>query len=527
MGATATESPPAESPLAKRSPATAKRAPSAVAHSLPAIRSPTVPSLQPMPLHPPPQHQPAQPYHYDSLSASVPPHQDHYGSLAGTSQTQPQYHSQPPLPQPHDPSPQHLAGYAQTAGVQVSAAPGVGTVPARFLSAATNTQQHQQQQLPALASHQLGLAAHSAPMHASAVSAPAAATAPTPSAQLPQPFVSPHGIPTSLLGHGSAVANAEYGVWFYPHHHLAQADRSMGMAGMAGSASASPLSQHTIASTDQSYPLHGQFDSQMRYMAVPGQPSGAPKPVVSAALPIDRSLRPISIASHHHQQQQQHGLAAMHYSQSSAYPSHAQYHPSYYHPQHQMPQQTLYPSILPNQPQHPQHHPPFQAHPSALAATAPMSECSSAHTSVGAAANGGVMHPSAYNAMPPSSIDSVPCEQVSAAQVAAAVAAAAVSAHSIPASSTAAGVGPGAPGSASGSTIGFGGSRLAVGANDPEHPAIPAFKFSMSMPTNSESSIPEYFEVSIRTSDCAIFWSNYASFCMANLFATHTIHCCH
>ncbi|KAJ2794645.1 hypothetical protein H4R20_006154, partial [Coemansia guatemalensis] len=475
----------------------------------------------PMPLHPPPQHQQHHPapapasYHYDSLAASAQPQQQHYDSLAGSAQApQPQYHTQPPLPPPQlqDTSQQHLAGYAQSAAAQVSAAPGIGTVPARFLSAATtSTQQQQQQQLPALGSHQLGLVGHSAPLPAPApapaVSAPTAATAPTPSAQLPQPFVSPHGIPTSLLGHGAAVANAEYGVWFYPHQPLPQTDRSMGMAGMAGSASASPLSQHTIASTDQSYPLQGQFDSQMRYMAVPGQPSGASKPMVSAALPIDRSLRPISIASHQQQQQQQqqqHGLAAMHYSQSPAYPSHAQYHPSYYHPQHQMPQQALHPSILPSQPQHPQHHPPFPAQPSALAATAPMSECSSTHTSVGTAANGGVMHPGAYSAMHPASIDSVPSDQVSAAQVAAAVAAAAVSAHSIPVSNSAVGVGSGASGSASGSAIGLGGSRLAVGTNDPEHSAIPAFKFSMSMPTNSESSIPEYFEVSARTSACAV-----------------------
>ncbi|KAJ2613285.1 hypothetical protein H4S08_002291 [Coemansia sp. RSA 1365] len=494
--ATATESPPAQSPLAKQSPSTGKRAPSVVAHSLPAIRSPTVPSLQPMPLHPPPQqHQPVPPpYHYDSLAGSGQPH--HYDSLAGSAPQQTQYHSHPPLPplpQVQDGSQQHLAGYTQATGVQASTAPGISTMPARFLSAATtSTQQHQQ--LPTLGPHSLGLIAHSAPLAASAstVSGPTAATASTPSAQLPQSFVSPHGIPTSLLGHGSAVANAEYGVWFYPHHHLVQADRGVGMGGMAGSASASPLSQHTIASTDQSYPLQGQFDTQMRYMAVPGQPSGAPKPMVSAALPIDRSLRPISIASQ--QQQQQHGLASMHYSQSPVYQNHGQYHPSYYHPQHQMPPQSLHPSIIPNQSQHPQHHPPFPAQPSALAATAPMSECSSTHTSVGCGANGSVMHPSAYGAMHPPSIDSVSGDQVSAAQVAAAVAAAAVSAHSIPVSNTAVGVGAGASGSASSSAIGFGGSRLAAGANDPEQQGIPAFKFSMSMPTNSESNIPEYFE---------------------------------
>ncbi|KAJ2540145.1 hypothetical protein EV175_006265, partial [Coemansia sp. RSA 1933] len=79
----------------------------------------------------------------------------------------------------------------------------------------------------------------------------------------------------------------------------ASANRSVALASVSGTASVnataggdaasntsvSPVSQHTLAPTDGGYPIQGQFDGQMRYMAVPGQASGVPKqlPSVTAA----------------------------------------------------------------------------------------------------------------------------------------------------------------------------------------------------------------------------------------------------
>ncbi|KAJ2342758.1 hypothetical protein GGF43_005854, partial [Coemansia sp. RSA 2618] len=350
---------------------------------------------------------------------------------------------------------------------------------------------------PAISHQQLGLVAQ-ATTAAPASAAPAAAA----HGQLPQPFVSPHGIPTSLLGHGSAVANAEYGVWFYPHQQIPQTDRPTAVAGVGGvanSASVSPISQHTIASADQQYPLHGQFDSQMRYMAVPGQPSGLPKPITPATLPIDRSLRPIQAAG-----SQQHTLAAMQY-QSAGYPGHAQYHSAYYHPQHQSHQQSLHSHIFtgqqqqPQQPTHPHSHQsyqqpsPFPTHASALSATAPMSDSSSTQTSIGGPSSASMVQTGTYGAVHPGSADPISTEHVSAAQVAAAVAAVAASAHTIPVSHTSAAMGQ-SSGAGAGGVIGLGHNRLGIGLNEVEQPGMPAFKFSMNMQSGAESSIPEYFE---------------------------------
>ncbi|KAJ2723568.1 hypothetical protein H4R23_004346, partial [Coemansia sp. Cherry 401B] len=466
-----------ESPSTQLSPAVPRHSPPAAAHSLPAIRSPGMPPLQPMP---PPQLQPAQAqqqYYPDTLSASAAPQYTYY----------PHQHQQQHNSQQQPPPPQHVPTYSQSAGMPASSsAAGAAPVQPRLLSTATSNPQS------GFSNHQLGLVAQACPptTSASANSASPAAVAVS-HGQLPQQFVSPHGIPTSLLGHGSAVANADYGVWFYPHQQLPQVDRSAaGGGGIVNSASVSPISQHTIASTDQSYPLQGQFDSQMRYMAVPGHASGLPKPIASATLPIDRSLRPISAVG-----QQQHGLAAMQY-QNPHYPGQAQYHASYYHQQHPPHPQSLHQHIFSGQHQHSQPQSqqiqqqqqhqqpsPFPAQPSALSATAPMSDSSSTQTSIGAPSSGSVVHAGAYGAA-----DSISSDHVSAAQVAAAVAAAAASAHTIPVSSTSvSGPGPGG-------VMGLGSGRLGISLNEVEQPGMSAFKFSMGMQSGAESGIPEYFE---------------------------------
>ncbi|KAJ2846534.1 hypothetical protein IWW36_004310 [Coemansia brasiliensis] len=447
-----------------------------------------MPSLQP-------SHQQNQTYYPDALAASTSQQYAYY--------TQQQQQQQQNVPA------QQLPGYSQNTNSPMTAASGLAAQ-ARILNAATGNPQQ------AFSHQQLGLAPHATSATSAAHSTSTAAPLAAPHSQLPQPFVSPHGIPTSLLGHGSAVANAEYGVWFYPHQQIPQPDRTTSSAaaaaasigGVASSANVSPISQHTVASVEPSYPLQSQFDSQMRYMAVPGQqPSGIPKPAASSNLPIDRSLRPISTSSH-----QQHGLAAMQYP-SPIYTNQAQYHPSYYPPAQSHPQslhshifsshyQQNYQQQSPaqsqqSQQQQQQQPSPFPTHASAMAATAPMSDTSSTKTSAGAPGNGSTIQSGAYSVMrQPGFPNPIVSDQVSAAQVAAAVAAVAASAHTIPVS-TSSSIDSGAAavaGSGAGGVAGLDSSRLNVGFSDVEQPGISAFKFSMGMHSGAESSIPEYFE---------------------------------
>ncbi|KAJ2259839.1 hypothetical protein IW139_006727, partial [Coemansia sp. RSA 353] len=238
----------------------------------------------------------------------------------------------------------------------------------------------------------------------------------------------------------------------------------------------------------------------MRYMAVPGQPSGLLKPIAQAALPIDRSLRPIQPAAH-----QQHSLAAMQY-QNAGYSAQSQYHSGYYQSQHQPHQQSLHSHIFSGQHQplptqshsHQQYQQPspFPTHASALSATAPMSDSSSTQTSIGGPPAASVMHAGSYGAVHPGSADQISTDSVSAAQVAAAVAAVAASAHTIPVTSSVVAVGQGAGASGSGTSgvIGLGNNRLGIGMNEVEHPGMPAFKFSMNMQSGAESHLPDYFE---------------------------------
>ncbi|KAJ1738892.1 hypothetical protein LPJ68_005154 [Coemansia sp. RSA 1086] len=430
--------------------------------------------------------------------------QSYYPDALAASTSQPYaYYTQQQQQQQHAVPTGHVPGYSQGTNSPIAAASGLATQ-TRMLNAATGNPQQ------AFSHQQLGLAPQAVPATSAAHSASTAAT----HSQLPQPFVSPHGIPTSLLGHGSAVANAEYGVWFYPHQQIPQPDRaapssaaaSASVGGMASSANVSPVSQHTVASAEASYPLQTHFDSQMRYMAVPGQPSGIPKPMASSNFPIDRSLRPISTSSH-----QQHGLAAMQYP-SPMYTNQTQYHPSYYPPAQSHPQ-PLHSHIFsghyqqnyqqqqqqqsPAQSQQSQQQPsPFPTHNSAMAATAPISDTSSTKTSAAAPSNGGTVQSGAYGVMrQPGFPNPIVSDQVSAAQVAAAVAAVAASAHTIPVSaSSSIDSGTIAAGSGASGVAGLDNSRLNVGFSDVEQPGMSAFKFSMGMHSGAESSIPEYFE---------------------------------
>ncbi|KAJ2504570.1 hypothetical protein H4217_009378, partial [Coemansia sp. RSA 1939] len=80
---------------------------------------------------------------------------------------------------------------------------------------------------------------------------------------------------------------------------------------------------------------------------------------------------------------------------------------------------------------------------------------------------------------------------------AAAVAAVSVSAHNIPASTSSSVGSINVPNNGSGSlntAVGIGGGRLAVGINDIDQPGLNSFKFSVNMPSGSESGLPDYFE---------------------------------
>ncbi|KAJ2439365.1 hypothetical protein GGF42_007978, partial [Coemansia sp. RSA 2424] len=444
-------------------------------------------------------------------------------SLAAGSASQYQYTSQQHTPQ------SHLSAYSQ-ASTPVPSASALAQANPRYFSAVAPSAQQQQQQLPSY--QELGASPHSV----SAVAAPAssasavsvAASGSTPHHQLPQPFVSPHAIPASILGQSPAAGNADYGVWLYSQQHIpSTVDRSAAVAGgggLASSTSVSPVVQHALAPADHTYPLSGQFDGQMRYMAVPGQASPAmSKPVGQ----IDRSYRAAAALSsqqqHVHTPYASHGLTAMPYAHHPSQQhqqqqqQHYQSYHGYYHPHAHAAypaQHTLHSHIVQQHSvsqhhahqqqsqQHQQHYhhqnqqSPFPAHAS-LAGTAAMNDSSSgqASMSAGPPASSG-LHTGAY-----AHSAQLATEQASAtAQMAAAVAAAAISAHAIPVSHSSPSGGTGTSISSStnhtaGAAVGIGGAqRLGIGMGDMDQPSIPAFKFSMGLQSGSEANMPDYFE---------------------------------
>ncbi|KAJ1986725.1 hypothetical protein EDC05_006183 [Coemansia umbellata] len=509
--ATDAESPAAAevSPTTKPSPSATRRTPS-VANLLPAIRSPAVtPALQPM------LHQAQQQHYYQDPASQYP-----YHPAQNASQS-------------------HLSAHVSSATSPAFSTPSGITQPHQRLFSSIShhaANQYNNQHYPPPAHQQLGLPAHPA---VSMTQSAAAATSMS-HTQLHQQFVSPHTIPSSLLGHSTAVGNTDYGVWLYPQQqiHPASADRSVALAsvggGVANSTSTSPISQHALAPADNSYPFQGQLDGQMRYMAVPGQTSGIPKPITPASFSIDRSLRPITISGHQPNQQSSaqsqaqganyHGLSTIHQYNTHQQQAHS-HHQSFSHPQTQQPQyhqqhqhdySTYYQT---HQPIHPTQQVDAAAHQHALnqqsafptqpstatavaaaaAAAAALSEGSSGQLPPMAASSsnsGSVLHHASYGTVHGGHQGQLSPEQVSAAQMAAAVAAAAASAHTIPASaaSSSSSMNVTNGGAPSSGTIGISGGRLGVGMNDIDQHGLSSFKFSMNMASGSESGLPEYFE---------------------------------
>ncbi|KAJ2757633.1 hypothetical protein H4S06_003087, partial [Coemansia sp. BCRC 34490] len=547
--ATDVDSPaPDESPTVRISPSVSRAL--SVAHSLPAIRSPAIAPVAHHQLQQQHQHQ----------------HQQYQDPAAVAPGTTPQY--QYGYPQQH-------TGHSHP-----------GAAPA-FATASAMAQPHQRlfggfaqqapshfanQYLPPPGHQQLGLPANPSASTTSVTSAAGTASVGAQHAHFQQQFVSPHTIPSSLLGQNPGVAGADYGVWLYPHQQMpAGSDRTAALASASGgiasvsaiaggevasSTSVSPVSHHTLAPADSTYNIHGQFDGQMRYMAVPGQASGIPKQVPApTSLPYDRSLRPITIAGHHQQTASSHPLPTIqqygvHHQQYTQQPQQQQQQQQYYHQQpqthqyqhhpqqHQHQQQQLSHVQFNSKQQNPQqqhdysayyqpqhqfsqtqqptsaHHSvlgqqsPFPAHAAsvsavaaAAAAAAALGDNSPGHLPPIAASpsnSSSILHSASYGAVHGSQSGQLSPEQVSAAQMAAAaVAAVSVSAHNIPASTSSSVGGINVPNNGSGSlntAVGIGGGRLAVGINDIDPPGLNSFKFSVNMPSGSESGLPDYFE---------------------------------
>ncbi|KAJ1939975.1 hypothetical protein GGF37_004176, partial [Kickxella alabastrina] len=497
--ATDVESQATETPSSKPSPTSARRTPSG-AQSLPSIRSPATPALQ--------QTQQLQPVYYQD-------------TIDTNSIQQYQYQSQHHTPQ------SHFSGNSQaSSSTPVPSVSSVGHPQSRYFSAT-----HQQQP----GSHQLAMVG----AHASS-SAPGAVPTPMPSVHttlnparsaMPQQqqhqqfLAASHSIPATLYSQTHAVGNHDYNMWFYSqqqqqqqHISAAAADRSAAVAAavgsMAGSTSVSPVSQHALAPADQQYPMQGQFDNQMRYMTVPGHPSGMPKPINSATVPLDRSGRSNASVSQqqqfqnqqqqlHHQQQQNHGgFSAMQqyhhpYQQAQVNPHYANYyHAQVQQQQQQQQQHNIHQSVHAHMVQQ-QMSSPFPTQGSAVAATAGMGDNSSGHVPMGASSSNSVLHTGSYG-----TVNSTP-DQVSAAQVAAAVAAvtASVHTHPMPGVSMVVGGSSNGPvvssgGNASGcGVIGMGSTgRLGMGLTEVDQSGMPAFKFTMNMQSNGETGLPEYFE---------------------------------
>ncbi|KAJ2780749.1 hypothetical protein GGI15_003432 [Coemansia interrupta] len=507
----------AKDPLSiKQSPLTARRTPSD-AHSLPSIRSPATPAVQNLHIQQPPQHT----YYQEALDTGI-------------------YHSQNHTPQ------SHLSVGSQPANTPTTSVSGIGTQQARYFGTVvpqTQQQPRDGQQFGMAAAH----AASASPGMSAVISS--ATTLNPPRSSLSQQFATPPAIPATLLAQSSAVSNSDYNMWFYSqqqqqqHHQVAAAaaaaaDRSASVAtasaavgGMAGSASVSPISQHAVASADHQYPIQGHFDSQMRYMAVPGQMSSAmPKPFNSASTSLERPIRGSNSASvvgaastvlqsyhhyqsaaahpqyanyyntHHHSQQQHQHQQQVH-QQTPPYQYQATHYYHHHHHQqqqaHQQPTQPHQQSTHAHQYQSPGQHsvhsqmasafPTPASAMSAAVVAAAIGDGSSDHASLANSVSSSVLQSGAY------AVVHTPTDQVSAAQVAAAVAAATASVHSHPA------VGSGVAGStvpimSSGSTPGSVVSRLGIGYSDIDQSGIPAFKFAVNMQPGSDTSIPEYFE---------------------------------
>ncbi|KAJ2389749.1 hypothetical protein GGI23_005773, partial [Coemansia sp. RSA 2559] len=140
------------------------------------------------------------------------------------------------------------------------------------------------------------------------------------------------------------------------------------------------------------------------------------------------------------------------------------------------------------------HHSPFPtqvtsvsaATAAAAAAAAALNDNSPGHLPPIAASpsnSGSLLHASTYGGVHGSHSGQLSPEHVSAAQMAAAVAAVAASTHAIPASTAS------SAGSISATNSGAGTSGIGV-----DQSGLSSFKFSVNMPSGSESGLPEYFE---------------------------------
>ncbi|KAJ1907003.1 hypothetical protein LPJ81_001028 [Coemansia sp. IMI 209127] len=482
-----------------------------VTHSLPAIRSPVVGSvLQP----PPPQQQHHQ--YQDPTSVVSTAQQYQYGNpqqytAQSPSVAAPVFNAASAMAQPHQ---RLLGGYSQQA-------PGHYGHP----------------YLPPPSHQQLNMSTHPSASVSSSTSVTGAASVGVQHTHLQHQFVSPHTIPSSLLGQSPAMTGTDYGVWLYPHQQMpagVAANRSVALASVSGAAasvnaisggdaasstSVSPVSQHTLAPADSAYPIQGQFDGQMRYMAVPGQTSGVPRqaPTAAVSFPYDRSLRPIAMAGQQHQTASSHPLPNM--QQYGIQQQQPHTHPYYYHQHHPQQQQLShiqfqgkqqhqhdYSAYYQTQHQLSQahqtvsaqhnvlgHHSPFptqvtsvSAVTAAAAAAAALSDNSPGHLPPIAASpsnSGSLLHASTYGGVHGNHSGQLSPEHVSAAQMAAAVAAVAASTHAIPASTAS------SAGSISATNSGAGASGIGI-----DQSGLSSFKFSVNMPSGSESGLPDYFE---------------------------------
>ncbi|KAI8318848.1 hypothetical protein GQ54DRAFT_306735 [Martensiomyces pterosporus] len=462
------------SPNANVSPATTQRAPS-VAQSVSVTHSPAVVSQKPQYYQDSTSINPALQYSYEAQQHQQyqAPQQQYAQQDQQQQQQQSSYHQQYTTQQDHqriadfdtqsNPSSIYSVGSSAAAAAVAAAAAAAVSTPSsalaqpqpRILTSNISMQQPGQQQIS------IASLSASVSTPASVTTASTATSVTTPHTTMQQPFVSSHALPTSFLGQSPAVASTDYSMLLYQHQHMPSADRSVavtaGVSGVVSSTSVSPISQHALASADQQYSsIHGQLDGQMRYMAVPGQPSGMPKPLAagpSAGMPMDRSFRQNPISA---QQQQQHGFVAMQYHQAQ---QHQQHHYSHHYGQHH--QQSAFTA-----------QPPATA--SAAAVAAVMSEGRAGQAQMGSASGSSSMHAGGYHAVHSAGAGSqMAPSQVSAAQVAAAVAAAA-SAHTIPVVSS--------------------GTSSGVVSGGIEQHGLSALKLPIVTQTGGEPSMPDYLD---------------------------------